>query len=112
MNISRLAFWLYDLVPSIEVIDGHLFIDRLQRGLEGIKAEAAKYPTMREAQGWINIVPITEFLSEAIGDEWELDDSGMNNLLAVYEKAWTFQIKLLHPGIMFKIERWVEADYG
>ena len=112
MNIYRLAFWLNDLVPAIEEVNGYLFLDRLQRGVDGLKKEIEKYGSAKEAQSWINIVPLSEFISEATGDEWELSDPSLEELLKIYKHAWVFQIASRYPGRSFKIEKWIEEDSG
>lgn len=112
ITIERLAFWMTDLVTNIVLVEGRLFIDRFDRGATGIRLEFSKYASIDEAQRWINIVPLSDFISEVIGDDWELDDPALAKLLSIYERAWKFQISALYPGLTFQVERWAEEDAG
>ena len=78
---------LGDIAPSIELIDGWLFIDRSAAGREKLLLEIAKYPDLAAAQQWINLVPIDDFVDCAVSD-WELDDPLIAEIGAVYERAW------------------------
>jgi hypothetical protein len=69
---------LEDVAPPIEQIDGRLFLDRFGAGLEPLKVEIAKYADAREAQQWINLVAIDDFLDMATTD-WSMDDEALKH---------------------------------
>lgn len=112
IKLHRLAYWMNDIVAPITKIDGHLFIDRFGRGEQGLRDEISKYSSTKEAQSYINIVLLENFISEVIGEEWTSDELGMVEFLAVYERAWTFQIKASHPSVAFVIEKVVDDENG
>ena len=112
MDIARLTYLLNELNPKIELVGGYIFLDRLKRGPDGIKAEIAKYKSTKEAQSWINIVPLSEFITEFVGDDWEVNDPNIGPLLAIFEEVWTAKVQSVCPGVFFRIERWTEEDVG
>ena len=112
MDLYRLTFWLEDIVVKIEDLDGHLFLDRFNLGPTGLREKAKEYKSIAEAQSWMNIVLLDGFISEVIGDEWELDDPLIDKLLSIYERAWSYQVRALFPDVDFVIKRWIDPEYG
>ncbi|HTV86199.1 MAG TPA: hypothetical protein VME63_12375 [Dyella sp.] len=112
MDLQRLAFWLEDVTPRIENLDGYLFIDRLGLGPSGLRKKTGSYGSMSEAQLWMNIVLLDDFISEVVGDDWESNDPAVNRLLSVFEQAWSYQVRVSFPGTDFLIERLLDDEYG
>lgn len=112
MDLYRLAYWLEDAVPKIEDLDGYLFFDRFGLGPVDLRVKAMSYRSMADAQSWMNIVFLDEFISEVIGDEWELDDPSIDKLLSVFERTWSYQVRALFPAAEFVIERLTDSEYG
>jgi hypothetical protein len=67
---------------------------------------------MSEAQLWMNIVLLDDFISEIVGDDWESNDPAVNRLLSVFEQAWSYQVRVSFPGTDFLIERLLDDEYG
>lgn len=112
MDIYRLAYWLEDIVPRIEDLDGYLFFNRTGIGHEELKIKAMGYKSLAEAQSWMNIVLLDEFISEVVGDDWQPDDSAVDKVLSIFERAWSYQIRADFPSASFAIERLSDHEYG
>lgn len=110
MKPSDLAFWLSELVAEFVDIDGRIFIARNGEGVEQLKRHATEYETLEKAQQWLNIVPIDAFLDEALGKDWEIDDPGVDEILAVYAKAWTYQIQARFPNAGLDVQVFKDDD--
>lgn len=110
MKISDLAFWLSEFVADFVSIDGRVFIDRSGEGVETLRQRARTYDSLEEAQRWMNIVPIDAFLDEAVGKDWEIDDPGIDEILAVYAKAWGYQIQARFPNAGLDVEVFKDDD--
>ncbi len=68
------------------------------------------YASSEEAQQWMNIVLIDAFLDEAVGKDWEIDDPGVDEILAVYTKAWTYQIRARFPDAGLAVQVFKDDD--
>jgi hypothetical protein len=112
MDINRLTFWLNDLVPSIYEIDGYLFVDKQRKGVPHLRQEITQYPSLKEAQEWMNIVLVESFLDEACGEEWEASNEAIGELLAVYDSAWSYQVRARFPEAQVIIEKLIDEDAG
>lgn len=112
MDLNRLTYWLEDTVPKIEALDGYLFFDRSGLGPAELRTKAMGYKSMAEAQLWMNIVLLDEFISEVIGDDWEVDDPSVARFLSVFERAWSYQVRALFPATKFVIERVSDRESG
>lgn len=112
MELLRLVYWLEDIVIKIEDLDGHLFFDRFDLGPAGLRKEIEGYKSIAEAQSWMNIVLFSDFFSEIIGDEWDLEDPAMDKFFSVVERAWSYQIRASFPNANFAIDRMSDPEYG
>lgn len=112
MDLHRLAYFLEDFVAVIVEIDGRLFIDRKSEGETVLRGKIAGHRSLREAQSWLNIVLVEQFIDEVVGDDWSLNDPQAERILSIYEKAWTYQIAALHPTASFKIQRVIDEGGG
>jgi len=104
MKLSDLGFWLSELVADFVSIDGRIFIDRGGSGVELVRQRTKEYESLEDAQRWMNIVLIDAFLDEVAGKEWEVDDPGVDEILAVYAKAWTYQIRAKFPDADLSVQ--------
>jgi hypothetical protein len=112
MDLYRLTFWLEDVAPRIENLDGYLFIDRFRLGSDGLREKARSYNSLAEAQEWMNIVPLDDFLTEVLDDNWEANSQDIDKLLSIFERAWMYQVRALFPGTDLTIERLLDDEYG
>ncbi|GAA0903504.1 hypothetical protein GCM10009552_08110 [Rothia nasimurium] len=113
MEIFRLVYWMKYVVPTLQNVDGYIFFDKDDIGSERIRAEALQgYASLREAQSWMNIILLDEFISEVAGDDWDVDEPLINQLLSIFQETWSFQIKARFPGVDFSIEKVVDNEYG
>jgi len=113
VEIFRLVYWMKYVVPTLQNVDGYIFFDRDDIGSKGIRAEALQgYASLQEAQSWMNIILLEEFISEVAGDDWDADAPLINQLLSIFKEAWSFQIRARFPGIDFSIEEVVDNEYG
>lgn len=102
-----------DVIPEIHELDGYLFIDRCGVGDAALRAEAAKrYKSLAEAQSWMNIVLLDDFISEVIGEQWDSNDPLVDTFLSIFETAWSFQIKARFPDVQFIIEKLIDDESG
>jgi hypothetical protein len=88
-NIDPFGFavLLEDVAPSIECIDGRLFLDRSGSGPEALKTEIVKYANAREAQQWLNLAPIDDLIDSAVSD-WSMEDEALQLVADVYRRSW------------------------
>lgn len=101
------------IVPKLENLDGYVFIDKNEVGIEKIRSEATTaYSSLREAQSWMNIILLDAFISEAAGDEWASDDPLIDQLLAIFKEVWIYKLGASFPGLRFTIEKVVDDEYG
>ena len=112
MKLGQLVQLMRELVSKIEDLEGYLFLDRFGEGRQQLLKKISKYDDPSEAQRWINIVLIDQAITAVIGDEWEMSDAEINELLAVFEQAWVYQIKASFPEAEFKILRIIDDEYG
>jgi hypothetical protein len=87
IDMWTFALFMSDVAPSIEAIGGRFFLDRFGRGREGLLEEIKKYADILEAQRWINMVPIDDFLDGVVSD-WSIDDPAIQKIVDVYSKSW------------------------
>lgn len=113
MDLFRLVYWMGHIVPKLENLDGYVFIDKNEVGIEKIRSEATTaYSSLREAQSWMNIILLDAFISEAAGDEWASDDPLIDQLLAIFKEVWIYKLGASFPGLRFTIEKVVDDEYG
>lgn len=87
MDVWNLAMFLDDIIPSMEVISGRIFLDRKKLGREALLEQINNYNDLLEAQKWINMVPLDDFLSEII-DEWDVSIIDVEPIREIYERSW------------------------
>ena len=112
MDIYQLAYFMEDVVPKIEELDGYLFFDRFDDGAEGLRKKAGQYASLAEAQSWMNIVLLESFIDGAVGDDWEMNDPSIDKLLAIFERSWSYQVQVRFPEAKFVIQRMIDEEYG
>lgn len=64
MEKYELLNWLQDFFVDIHIIDGLVFLDRNNIGLEGIKLLIDKYNSISDAQYWNNTILVDGFFGE------------------------------------------------
>jgi hypothetical protein len=112
MDIARLKICLDDLLPCFDCINDLLFVRRSGETTQEIKAKIASYASVADAQSWINIVLIDSFIDEVTSGGWSTEDPGIDDLLSVFERAWTTQITAQYPDVRFSIERIIDHELG
>lgn len=83
---------LSDVAPSIELIEGRVFLDRFNIGVSGLREKIARYPSVVEAQKWMNMAPIDDLLDFAVSD-WLMDDPALENVVAVFRRSWLTAVR-------------------
>jgi hypothetical protein len=91
-DLWTFARLLSDVAPSLEMIDGRLFLDRANVGPEALRAEISKYEDAAAAQQWINAVPIDDFIDCAVSD-WSIDDPLVEHIGGIYARSWLAEAK-------------------
>lgn len=86
-DLYSFAVLASDMAPAVECIDGLLFLDRGHLGLDALRARVATFSSPREAQSWINLVPIDDFIDCAVA-EWSSSDSALMDLVDTYRRSW------------------------
>jgi len=112
MNLEQLVCLTNEMVASIEELDGYIFLDRFGEGPARLREKILTYATTEEAQGWLNIVLIDQSISQIVGDDWDLDDPAIKQILSSIEKAWGYQIEARFPHVTFSISRISDPEYG
>ncbi|MFO0449105.1 MAG: hypothetical protein ACK52I_10690 [Pseudomonadota bacterium] len=112
MDIARLTICLGDLLPCFDYINDLLFVRRSGETTQEIKEKIASYASAADAQSWINIVLIDSFIDEVTSGEWSAEDPCIDDLLSVFERAWTTQITAQYPDVRFSIERIIDHELG
>jgi len=111
-NLEHLVCVANEMVAHIEELDGYIFLDRFGEGPAGLREKILTYATTEEAQGWLNIVLIDQSISHIVGDDWDLDDPAIKQILSSIEKAWGYQIEARFPHVKFSISRIFDPEYG
>lgn len=112
MNLEQLVCLTNEMVASIEELDGYIFLDRFGDGPARLREKIRTYAATEEAQGWLNIVLIDQSISQIVGDDWDLDDPAIKQILSSIEKAWGYQIEARFPHVKFSISRILDPEYG
>ena len=112
MKLDELLPLLEEMVCKIEELDGYLFIDRLDEGAAKLHQKQEEYATPSEAQRWMNTVLIDLLITDLVGDEWELTDPAVNELLSIFESVWSYQVHAKYPRARFKINRIIDIECG
>jgi hypothetical protein len=87
VDLFGFAVLLGDIAPTIEVIDGRLFLDRSGSGPEALRASISKYADAREAQRWLNLAPIDDLIDCAVAD-WSMEDEALELIAEIYRRSW------------------------
>jgi hypothetical protein len=112
VDIFQFALFLGDVSPSIECLEGRLFIDRLGEGPEGLKKKISQYSDAREAQRWINLVPIDDFIDCLVAD-WSMDDPSLEIIAETYRRTWLALVRAQYgdvPGVT--VDMVMDDEYG
>lgn len=112
MNLDQLVLLTNEMVAKIEELDGHVFLDRFDEGISGLREKIINYTSVEEAQSWLNIVLFDQLISQIIGAGWTMDDPGVEQLLLSIEKAWVFQLEARFPHVRFSISKIIDPEYG
>lgn len=110
MTLYRLGYWLKTVIADIVSIDGLLFVDYRDLSHEALVKEVSTHPSPKDAQIWMNIVLLDDFISEVCGDDWNDDDA--IEVLDVVAKAWGFQARAKYPSATFTIEKISDSRSG
>jgi hypothetical protein len=97
-DLWTFAQLLDDVAPPIELIDGLLFLDRNRVGPDALRVEIGKYKDPKDAQKWINAVPIDGFIDCAVRD-WSIGDPLVENVANVYARSWLATVKAKYGPI-------------
>lgn len=87
MDIWTLSLFLGDIAPSVQVIEGRVFLDRDGVGSEILEKKISEYSDIERAQEWINSVPVDDFFSEVV-DDWDILSPQLEEIAKVYERSW------------------------
>ena len=87
LDLWTFALLLEDVAPSFEMIEGRVFLDREKLGRDALLNKIRAYKDIRDAQYWINLVPIDDLLDGVCGD-WDIDAPELNGLLEIYKRSW------------------------
>jgi hypothetical protein len=110
MTPYRLGYWLKTVVADIVSVDGLLFVNHRALSHEALVTEVSRHSTPRDAQKWMNIVLLDDFITEACGDDW--NDGDADEVLDVVAKAWEFQVRTKYPSSTFSIEKMSDSSIG
>lgn len=92
VDLWTFAHLFSDLTPGMVMIDGRLFLDRYDRGMDALRAEMARYEDAHTAQRWINSVPIDDLINCAV-EHWSVDDAAVQDIADVFARSWMALIK-------------------
>jgi hypothetical protein len=110
MTPYRLGYWLKIIVADIVPVEGHLFVNYQGLSCEELERKVSTYASPREAQLWMNIVLLNDFISETCGDDWE--DAEAREILEVVAKAWEYQVQAKYPNATFQAEDVSDPEFG
>jgi len=112
MKLEKLLPLFREMVCKLEELDGYLFVDRLNEGAASLRQRKNKYAMPSEAQCWMNTVLIDLLITDIVGDEWDLTDPAVGELLSIFEIMWSCQVHAKYPNARFKINKIIDAEYG
>ena len=111
-SLFQFALLASDMAPSVENIDGLLFLDREAEGRDALMQRISTFKSPREAQSWMNLVPIDDFIDCAV-DDWSSSDEALSNLVEAYRRSWLAIVKARYgdiPGI--SVDLLIDDDVG
>lgn len=113
MDLHRFVYWMSDINPRLTSLNGYIFLDRLEVGDAALLSEAmSRYGSLEAAQRWMNIVLLDGFISEAVGDDWDIEDPLVDSFLAIFENSWSNQILAKYPAAQYHIDRLRDMESG
>jgi hypothetical protein len=112
MTPNLLAYWLNDILPKIFIVDGIIFLDRLNREKDGILDEISTYDSLIEAQKWINIVPWDNAFNDLIGDNWSITDADIERVMDIFKRCMELYVATRHDAAPHSVEIWRDDDLG
>jgi len=113
--VDLLAFWLQDLTSPMEMINGRLYIDRDRIGVSAMLSKVSEYNSEKEAQLWINTVPMIDFINDVIGYECDVSWENRRDIISVYRSVFLWQIRDRFGDLKVSINEWfdeVDGDFG
>ncbi|WP_114241574.1 hypothetical protein [Dyella sp. C9] len=110
MDPYHLGYRLKTIVAEIVPIEGYFFVNHLDLPEGALRSRVASYASPREAQLWMNIVLLNDFISEVCGDDWE--DADAVEILEAVALAWRYQAQAKYPGANIQIEKVSDVEYG
>ena len=87
MDMWTFTLFLEDVAPSMELIETRVFLDRNNAGRAGILSEIGRFGSLSEAQKWLNMVPVDDFLGEISG-ELDIDSPQIEKIRDIYARSW------------------------
>lgn len=66
MTPYRLGYWLKTIVADIVPVQGLLFVNYLDLSNEALVSKVSAHPSPKDAQKWMNIVLLDDFISEVV----------------------------------------------
>lgn len=111
-DLHTFALLASDIAPSIERIDGLLFLDRENVGADALRAKIRTFATPKEAQSWMNLVPIDDFIDCAV-DGWSMSDDALTGLIDTYRRAWMSIVQARFGAVEgVSVECLLDDEYG
>ena len=110
MTPYRLGYWLKNIVAEIVPVGGHLFVNHQGLAVEELANQVATYEGPQEAQRWMNIVLLDDFITEACGDDW--DDAEASQIVEVFSQAWRYQVQAKYPTAAVRTEVVSDPEHG
>jgi hypothetical protein len=103
---------LTDVAPDFVEIDGRVFLDRESFGLSVMTEKVRAYPSAREAQQWINLVPIDDLL-DLISDDWSFGDPAIDDIVEVYRRSWlAIAARALGSALALSVDVLIDEESG
>ena len=112
MDLYQFAYELEGVLAEIVQVDGLLFVNSESLSLAELRAKVASHKSTSDAQNWMNIYLLDDFITEVVGDEWADDDPSVERIVSVFTRAWSYQIQVKYPDAKFSIERVSDSEYG
>jgi hypothetical protein len=111
-KLYEFALLFNDVAPSVVQINGRLFLDRSGVGTEALKVKIASYADEREAQQWLNLVPIDDILNVAVAD-WSMDDEALKQIADVYRRSWLAIIRARFGNVLgISVDMLTDHEHG
>jgi hypothetical protein len=87
MDLGTLIQLLEEAVPRIVVTAGRVFLDRNNIGEHHMSELVAKYDSVVDAQYWVNMVPIDDYI-DSVASDWDMNDPAIGQLHKLFERSW------------------------